>query len=243
MRRKKRRKSHIKWCRNAKKKKNWDCRTATVSPVIDQDIETYKAIANKYSDMFNTICIESYITYYNKEHDHYDKTIELIDRIIPKSNGSFVIELDDIENRLRYIWFNAIKKYFTRVPNIPLENYLLRMSLWELKHWLKAHKDNPINLDFQNFYEIDKVEDIQKLDLSFVLYGSPEYTFLSCLLPYERYLIYLRFTEDESLEKIACLLGHDKHTIIRQLEQILSKLKEKANGKIFEERQNSRRFG
>jgi len=64
-----------------------------------------------------------------------------------------------------------------------------------------------------------------KITLAFVAYGVPLSPFCN-LSSYERYLLYLHYGMDKSINEIAQMMGHYKSTISNSLEEIKMKLKQ-----------------
>ncbi len=217
------RKRRTKWYKATKKKKKWNYHYSTVPLDSQKDLELYNDTIEKYSREFTELCQSAYHAYQGLEYYHTTKNSKLMyEAIIPSQDKS--IEIGDIENRLRFIWFNCARKYYARKPKVTFFNYLFRMSLWELKRWLNVQSKVVVQEPFVKDISYNfKSLDIPQINTRFVLEGTDR-GLLSSLNAYERYLIYLRYVEENSIAHLARLTGHYKSTIKNQYAMVINKL-------------------
>lgn len=150
------------WYKKNLKKKEWNAVKPTVFSRGVQDEKKWLEVMTQYSDAFQDIA-QSFIAGYYRRETYvpsswagkiiYEKVLD-----ISKSKTytmSRDVELCDVENRLRYVWFQAVVRYFQRKPSVPFRNYLFRMSLFELQSWVRRIK--PIGLPYcvDNVYTME----------------------------------------------------------------------------------------
>jgi DNA-directed RNA polymerase specialized sigma24 family protein len=144
------------------------------------------------------------------------------------SSHHFRLYPEDIEQQLRVIWLEAIQSFEKSHPRIKLRQYLIRMSIWGLRDWLR--KEGHVVLIGPNWPDTWPNIPIFSLGLGFLSLGS-DWAPLASLTPYERYLIYLQFVDDKSILQISRIVQRDRHSISEDIEAILAKIRGKLNGK------------
>lgn len=179
------------WYKKNLRKKDWSQSKPTVTP-NKEDEQEWKCVLIKYENAFNDMCLSFLNGYYLVDNYVakswagkliYENITDLSCKGMPRD-----LEIDDVENRLRYIWFKAISRYRQRNVRIPLRNYLFRMSLFELKWWMKSihpfgfiHSGSPVQEE-EGF-------------LKWIFNPSEESLFYS-LSVNERLLLYNRYIEE-----------------------------------------------
>ena len=126
------------------------------------------------------------------------------------------LEIEDIENRLRYIWFQAISRYRQRNVRIPLRNYLFRMSLFELKWWVKSMR--PFGFVFSGSLAPKK-----ESPLKWIFYSARD-SKVRFLNTNDRLLLYYKYIEQLQHSEIASRFLCSKMTIENRLNRLKTKL-------------------
>jgi hypothetical protein len=209
------------WYKKNLKKKDWSYSKPTVSP-RPEDERAWLNTMNQYSDAFSDIC-NSFIAGYYKNEEYVASSWAgkiTYEKILKLSNRCFLplprdMEKADVENRLRYIWFQAVVRYNQRNPAVPFRNYLFRMSLFELQGWMKSI--HSIHLPFHvedncslNTREMTAIDWLTAEDSSFSTY--------------ERLLIYNRHVQNMSYKDIASSLYCTVDKVKATLRRISKKL-------------------
>ena len=208
------RKRRTTWYKKNLKKKKWSPVQSTVS-ARSQDEQKWLEVMNQYSDAFSDICKSCLAGYYQQEEYVGSSWAgEIVyKKILDISKGSFLplprdLEKSDVENRLRYIWYQAVVRYFQRKPSVSFKNYLFRMSLFELQSWIKSIK--PINLPY--YSEDSYTQDFEYPLLRDILNSS--------LSTYDKILIYYRYIFDKTDSEIAKRLCCTRGKIISDFKRI-----------------------
>jgi hypothetical protein len=207
------------WYKKNLRKKDWSQSKPTVCP-NKEDEQEWRKVLIKYKDAFNDICMSFLNGYY------------LIDNYVAKSWAGKLIyenisafsvkgmprdlEIDDIENRLRYIWFKAVSRYRQRNVKIPLRNYLFRMSLFELKWWVKSM--HPFGFVYSG--NTGQKED-SSLKWAFCPSSESKFYLLSIN---ERLLLYYRYIDELEYSEIASRFLCSKETIRNKLNRLKTRL-------------------
>lgn len=213
------RKRRTTWYKKNLRKKDWSKDKSTVKP-NEQDIVRWQEVLVQYSEAFDDICNAFYAGYYS---DDYFVPKSWAGRVIfdkMKALETFCpardLEKDDIENRLRYIWYQSVARYNQRKHlNIPFYNYLFRISLFELSSWRKSMK--PVYVEINTSTGIPKEE---SLTLRWLLLEENSFN----LTAYERILLYFRCAENMTYENIAKKVGRSKPAILNEFDRLKNKL-------------------
>jgi hypothetical protein len=175
-----------KWYKKNLKKKDWSHSKPSVSPTSQSESE-FLEVLKKYSLAFQDICKSFVAGYYQKEEYVakswagnllYQKIHNIAVQDLPQD-----LELCDVENRLRLIWYQAVVRYSQRNPSVSFENYLFRMSLFELSHWVRHIKPMTLPYCVENTYEIED----NMSELGFLFYNTEVPSFFKQIL-YKKYL-------------------------------------------------------
>jgi hypothetical protein len=216
------RRKRTKWYKRSKKARDWSI-NSTLPPSTSEDWQRFQDVYTAYREAFTELCEATYAAYYGEEYSPHSRAGEIIFDKIQRSSLPSAIELQDIEARLTYIWYNASRRYFYRKPSVPIYNYLFRMSLFELCHWLnKPYLSPPYE---EHSIELDTDLVVPKLDWNFVVHGSPHYRIFSRLTAYERYLLYLRYTLELDNSAIGRIGKRTRKSILASFESLLIKLR------------------
>lgn len=157
-------------------------------------------------------------------NNHQKKLARDLKELKRKYRSNFSIDKKDIEQELTLMWYQYAGQFEDRSPKVRFKRYLMRRSIWGLRDWYK----DQVKCQSHTAMFItgaDQTTDFPfKLDLSFLLYNvSPEP--LNMLSPYERYLIFLKFTEEKNILEIASVVQKDRGVVSRQLDDVITKLR------------------
>lgn len=208
------RKRKTTWYKKNLRNKKWSPVKSTVVP-RSRDEQKWLEVMNQYSDAFNDICKSCLAGYYQQEEYVGSSWAgEIVyKKILSISRDSFLplprdLEKPDVENRLRYIWYQAVVRYFQRKPSVSFKNYLFRMSLFELQSWIRSIK--PINLPY--YVEDSYIQDFEYPLLRDILESS--------LSVYDKILIYHKYIFGKSDSAIAKRLSCSRGKIMSDLKKI-----------------------
>jgi len=216
------RKRRTTWFKKNLKHKDWSSNKSTIQ-TRPEDEQRWLDLLDQYSDAFEDIC-RSFVAGYYQEEEYvasswagklvYEGIVELVESVflpLPRD-----LEKCDVENRLQYIWYQAIARYSQRNPSVSFENYLFRMSLFELKHWVESIK--PISLpycvDNNYFLETPGGIDIEWL----LLKDSP-------LNTYEKIIIFSKFYQELTDKEMAKRFGCSRQKIRTKLSKTLDRIR------------------
>jgi hypothetical protein len=181
--------------------------------------------SNLYNDLTNTVYLAYKSKYLSTKYPKYCHILynKIQNNEIPQ-NQNLILSKEDIEQQLKMIWFIALNNYLKNKPAISLKQYLIRISLFKLRDYMKYQLSINSLVPYENKVELPTEHINFKLDLEFVCLGNKEEPW-NILYPVERYILYLFFTKELSVMQIAQRLRKDKHTISKQLKQTLIKLR------------------
>lgn len=142
--------------------------------------------------------------------------------IVMKRKNNYIIPKEDIKQQLKLFWLIFDSSWRHQKPDCSYLRYIFVRSCWALRDWL-----------WKEMKVLDKSDTISdqlwsdcgfKLDIKFLILGT-NYSLLSKLKPYERYLLFLRFTQQQSLIEMAKTLQKSRQTISKQLNSIITNLR------------------
>jgi hypothetical protein len=132
---------------------------------------------------------------------------------------------EDMEQQLYLLWLVFFASYARSKPDVDIEKYLLMRSVWAMRDWVWQQMrvmttNGGLNGEVPGYGFT--------LDMRFLMFGSGFYP-LSELSPYERYLIFLRFSHDQSIEEMSKTLHKSRHVVGKQLNKTITKLRRNWN--------------
>lgn len=192
-----------------------------------------KEILDKYKEEIDDLISTCYcavqqiqLPHKQKYQKHLVALYSSIEQLEPNRQNVWVITRDEIEGALMYMWVVFIGRYYTSRPKVALRTYLLRRSIWGLRDWVKRQW-----LVVQYMPQEPTPEDpkaLFELDLKFLMFGTPIYP-MSELTAYERYLVFLHFTEEKTILEIAQTVHKTRKTVGKHLSKTLNKMRRLAH--------------
>jgi hypothetical protein len=186
---------------------------------------TVHNVLETYRSDFNDLVETSYRALYSLK-PYSDKTpLITLHRYLSEYSDKTKIEREDLSQQLACLWLKYSADYDARRPAIHIRQYLIRLSVWGLRGWVKrqAHLEK---LPAAFFLPEEKKEKDPyfNLDLKFLTQGTSFYP-LSELSAYERYLIFLKFKEKKTILEIAYIVQHADDTVVIQYRDLMRKLR------------------
>lgn len=138
------------------------------------------------------------------------------------------LELEDLKQELSLKWIEWYRKFQNQKHHkTSLRDYLYQCSKFGLETYFIS----------QFFVQVDSFQQSSQLstqplclDLKFLVQGS---SLFSELLPFERYLLFLKYKQEKSIIDIAYTVQKDKGTVRKQLTQTMSTLRRLSNGGTY----------
>jgi len=122
------------------------------------------------------------------------------------------LEEEDFRQQLAMLWTDYYAQYVQNKPNSRLRSYLLRRSVWGLRDWLQG-----IGHETDEIGRYDPAT--SSWDFSWITTTDLPLT------KWEKYLIYLKYGQEKSINEIAEILQKDRKTIRTRLEEIFGQLR------------------
>lgn len=187
-------------------------------------------LREKYRQDFEEI-VDLVWNIYNKrpvfpEHTHLRALKDHLLESQRKHSNNFVIQKEDVSQQLSLLWLGYEKKWKQKQTHVSLRHYLIQCSPFGMRTWFNRQISVPLHGTPPTPSETRTSE--FQLDLGFLRDGT-SYWPLCNLSPYERYLIFLKFSEDKSIVEMTYTVQRHREVVSKQLRQILNRLRSEIN--------------
>ena len=183
-------------------------------------------IFERYEKEFNELVDISYCVI---RHRIYPKNHYLADRIVKailqiKHPKKLFIDKDDLRQDIALMWLEYFKKYKNTEHKHGLKNYIIKMSIWKLRDMIKKELRGPRKVSMPELKHATKFKD-HILDFHWLLHGDKEDSPLYMLGAYERYLIFLYYVCDLSIEDISKRVYKCPQVVSKSIKQLVNKIR------------------
>lgn len=152
----------------------------------------------------------------------YAKMLERISKTVPKRNG-FSISKQDIEQQLELIWLEGIVSHRETESKTTLRSYLVRYGAFGLRDWLWGQFKSPDKQPSEGTGE-EGFEGDRELSLAWLLCGTKQEPWCR-LTPYERYLIFLYYAKELTIDEVSKLSKTGRDKVMDRLKKAKQKLR------------------
>jgi len=114
-------------------------------------------------------------------------------------------------------------------PRTSKKAFLIRVSIWKLRDWYTKEIKLSQPVFMTNYLEPKEEYHLPfKLNLKFLFHGTSFFP-LSTLSSYERYLIFLRYKENKTLQEIADIVQKQRKVVAKHIKNTIYKLRSLRN--------------
>lgn len=132
----------------------------------------------------------------------------------------YSLNREDLNQQLKLIWLELEQQFELNQPKVSLKTYLIRMSTWIIRDWF----NHEMKILYTQNLEPPPEELPFNINIQFLYLGSDWYP-LSNLTTYERYILYLKYNKEMTIQEIAFKLKRDRGLVGIQLHSILNKIR------------------
>lgn len=171
-------------------------------------------IFTKYGEEFETLVQTAWRAYtgnFVEGPTGYSRGLSEAIRQIPEENLSRGVEEEDLRQQLSLLWVQYFQQFRRNKPRSRLRSYLLRRSIWGLRDWFRWNDPPRISGD-----EVGEEERCEAPEIGFSWILETDLP----LTAWEKYLVYLKYGQEKSINEIAQILQKDRKTIRTRLGEI-----------------------
>lgn len=174
-------------------------------------------IFTKYGEEFETLVRTAWRAYTgifveSESSPGYSRGLSEAIRVIPKTALRRGVEEEDLRQQLSLFWILYHDQFRKNRPRSRLRSYLLRRSIWGLRDWLR--ENDLLRPSDDSLGSTEGRQETPEVNFSWILETDLPLT------AWEKYLVYLKYAQEKSINEIAQILQKDRKTIRTRLEEI-----------------------
>jgi len=190
---------------------------------------------SEFNNIVETVMEVAYQRYTYQTFPFLEALATELNKIVEEFGTIIPISKEDLVQELNMLWLSYKKTYKENRPKVSLRSYLISRSIWGLRDWL--HKQGRTTfIPFPNLLE-GETKQGDLIDFNFVLKGGSLSPF-KVLNAYQRYVLFLRYGREMSIDEITNLLQKSQPTVRKQLREIIEKIRSE-----YDKGTNTRGYG
>ena len=158
----------------------------------------------------------------------YEKAlVKSLRRVISPYKLYIFLDKEDIRQQIYTNYLKFKSDFKSNTPQFSMISYIVSRTIWEIRDWIvKQYSSKYVpGAEWMEKGITKEEEDSFKVDIYFLIRGNTTQPF-SLLNAYERYILYLRYGKEMTIQEMAGLIQKSKPTIRKHIKYVIDKLGE-----------------